>query len=178
MREIEFTALTVEMLMERTGMTRSSFYHYFASLEDVAVALFERVESEVSGAVDEWLAGGEVDDPRAATVMHLTRMYEVWRTHASLMQTMEQAAGRSRVAYEQWRGRVVNGYIARTTDFIRRQIELGRCDAPDPEALANALILMNVSVATDQVLRPDRSSPERLGAAVGRIWNAAIYGSD
>lgn len=180
LRDCAFGDLTVDLLMERTGMTRSSFYRYFKSLEDIAIALFERVEAEVSGSVDDWLEGaddGDADDVarRAATVMHLTRMYEVWREHAGLMQAMEQAAGRNRIAYEQWRGRVVDGYIAKTTGFIQKQIDLGRCDVADPEATASALILMNVAVASDQVQRSEPDSPERLGAAVGSIWNAAIY---
>jgi len=182
LRDIELNALTVELLMERTGMTRSSFYHYFKSLDDVAMALFERVEAEVSGAVDDWLAGGATDldagtDPRLATVEHLTRMYEVWREHATLMRAMEHAAGRSGAAYDKWRGRIVDGYIAKTTSFIREQIASGRSQATDPEALANALILMNLAVATDQVLRDEPESPERLGAAVGSIWNATLYGN-
>ncbi|MDP6978479.1 MAG: TetR/AcrR family transcriptional regulator [Myxococcota bacterium] len=41
--EVEFNQLTVEHLMKRTGMTRSSFYHYFKSLEDVTMALFAQV---------------------------------------------------------------------------------------------------------------------------------------
>ncbi len=177
LQELEWNALTVEVLMERTGMTRSAFYHYFKSLDDITVALFERVEVEISGAVDDWLEGDESpEDPRAATVTHLVRMYEVWSEHAPLMRALEQAAGRSGDAYQAWRGRVVDGYIAKTTRFLEKQIREGRCDAPDPEALASALILMNVSVASDQVSRLETDSPERLGAAVGRIWNGAIYG--
>lgn len=177
LQDLDQGALTVEVLMERTGMTRSSFYHYFKSLDDVTVALFDRVAADISGAVDDWLEGDDTpDDPRAATVSHLVRMYEVWREHASLMRAMEQAAGRSGTAYQAWRGRVVEGYIAKTVAFLEREIAAGRCDATDPEALASALILMNVSVASDQVARPEPDSPERLGAAVGRIWNGAIYG--
>jgi AcrR family transcriptional regulator len=177
LNDLELGALTVEILMERTGMTRSSFYHYFKSLDDVIMALFDRVEAEISGAVDVWLEADEAaGDPRDATVAHLTRMYEVWREHANLMRAMEQAAGRNGGAYKAWRGRVVDGYIETTTAFIERQIKAGRCDAPDPAALALALILMNVSVASDQVARPVPEDPARLGAAVGRVWNGAIYG--
>ena len=176
LQDVELHALTVETLMERTGMTRSAFYHYFKGLDEVVMALFDRIEAEVSGAVDAWLSGGAAEDRSAATVTHLTRMYEVWRAHANLMRAMEQAAGRSRIAYEQWRGRVVDGYIARTAAFIRREVDAGRSKAPDPDLLAGALILMNLSVATDQVRRTRPPSAERLGATVGRIWNAAIYG--
>lgn len=177
LQDLDLDALTVEILMERTSMTRSSFYHYFKSLDDVIVALFDRVATEISGAVDDWLEGDETpDDPRAATVLHLIRMYQVWREHASLMRAMERAAGRGGTAYQTWRGRVVEGYIAKTVAFLEKEIAAGRCDASDPEAVASALILMNVSVASDQVARPEPDSPERLGAAVGRIWNGAIYG--
>ena len=186
LQDVELSALTVELLMERTGMTRSSFYHYFKSLDDIAIALFERIEAEVSGAVDSWLSVDERTlnpapdpdhDPRAATVESLTRMFEVWRRHATLMRAMEHAAGRSGAAYDQWRGRVVDGYIARTADFIRAQVAAGRSQVSDPEAIANALILMNVAVATDQALRDESASPEQLGATVGAIWNATLYGN-
>ena len=60
LQDVDLADLTVEILMERTGMTRSSFYHYFHSLDEVAIALFDRVEAEISGAVDEWLDLREV----------------------------------------------------------------------------------------------------------------------
>jgi AcrR family transcriptional regulator len=158
-------------------MTRSSFYHYFKTLDELAMALFARVEAEISGAVDDWLAQELEEDPQEATVLRLSRMFDVWKEHAGLMRALEHGAGRSGAAYGQWRGRVVDGYIEKTTAFIERQVALGRSDAPDPRGLATALILMNVSVATDQALRPEPFSAERLGAVAARVWNAAIYGS-
>ena len=156
-------------------MTRSSFYHYFKSLDEVTLALFDQVEVEVREAVDDWLDGAGEADPREATVDHLTRMFDVWRVHANLMRAMEQAAGRDGAAYDRWRGRVVDGYVEKTTEFIRRQIEAGRSTVGDPEGLASALILMNVSVAADQVRREEPDAPERLGRTIGHVWNSAIY---
>ena len=175
LQELEFNELTVEILMERTGMTRSSFYHYFASLEDVAIALFGRIEAELAGAVDAWLTGEAIEDPEAATVTHLTRMFEVWREHAILIRALEQAAGRNGVAYEQWRSRLVDRYIEMTARFIRKQVERGLSAARDPERLASALILMNTAVATDQLSRPDPDSAEEVGGTLAGVWNAAIY---
>ena len=176
LQEHDWSRVSVERLMERTGMTRSSFYHYFKGVDEVAVALFGRVEDEVRNAVGEWLDAEVSDaDPEASAVDALTRMFGVWSEHLELMRAMEQAAGRSGSAYEQWRERVVEGYIAQTTTFIERQIEAGRSDVDDPSTLARALILMNVSVATDQVLRRERFPAERLGATVARVWVAAIF---
>ncbi len=175
LRDSDFHSLTVETLMERTGMTRSLFYHYFKSLEEIVIALFETVEAEVSGAVDAWLEGEDTADPRTNTVDHLTRMFEVWREHANLMRAMEQAAGRSKEAYARWQSRVVESYIDKTEAFIRRQIALGRSRVDDPRALARVLILMNLAVATDQTNRPEPETPARLGKVVGLVWNGAVY---
>lgn len=176
LRDHEWSRITVERLMERTGMTRSSFYHYFKGVDEVAVALFARVEDEIRSAVDEWLDEDEDEaDPEATAIDALTRMFGVWSEHLELMRAMEQAAGRSGSAYEQWRERVVEGYIAQTTAFIERQVAAGRSDVADPPTLARALILMNVSVATDQVLRRERFPAARLGETVARVWTAAIF---
>ena len=175
LRDTGFHSLTVETLMERTGMTRSLFYHYCKRLDEIVIALFERVEDEVSGAVDAWLAGEDAVDPRGNTIEHLTRMYEVWREHANLMRAMEQAAGRSKEAFSRWQHQVVESYIDKTEAFIRRQIALGRSRVDDPRGVAQVLILMNLAVATDQTNRPEPETPARLGIVVGHVWNAAVY---
>ncbi len=175
LRDTDFHSLTVETLMERTGMTRSLFYHYFKSLDEIVIALFEGIEAEIRGAVDGWLEGGDTSDPRANTVEHLTRMYEVWREHANLMRAMEQAAGRSKEAFARWQQQVVESYIDKTEAFIRRQIALGRSRVEDPRGVAQVLILMNLAVARDQNDRPQLDTPAHLGAVVGHVWNAAVY---
>ncbi len=176
LRDHDWALISVDQLMERTGMTRSSFYHYFKSVDEVAVALFARVEGEIRSAVDDWLERGVGEgDPEETAVDALTRMFDVWAEHIALMRAMEHAAGRSGAAYEQWREQVVEGYVAQTTAFIEREVAAGRSDVPDPPTLARALILMNVSAATDQALRRERFSAERLGRAIGRVWARAIY---
>lgn len=174
--ELDLNQLTVELLMERTGMTRSSFYHYFPSLDDVAMALFDRVEVEIADAVDTWLAGEPADDPVAATKSHLARLSDVWSRHGGLMRAINQAGARNRGVYEQWRLRVVQGYIAKTAAFIRREVARGLSDAPDPDQLAHALIWMNTGVSSDHGQPGGPPSPRRAAEALARVWNSSIYG--
>ena len=176
LRDHDWALVSVDELMERTGMTRSSFYHYFKSVDEVALALFARVEDEIRSAVDDWLEGDLADgDPEAVAIDSLTRMFGVWEQHLPLMRAMEHSAGRGGEAYGQWRERVVDGYVVQTAAFIEREVAAGRSDVPDPATLARVLILMNLSAATDQALRNERFSAERLGRSVGRVWARAIH---
>jgi AcrR family transcriptional regulator len=174
--ELDWSELTVELLMERTGMTRSSFYHYFASLEELAMALFGRIEDEIGDAVDDWLGGEPTGDPLAVTTEHLGRLFAIWGKHAGLLHAIQQAGARDRRVYEEWRSRVVDAYVARTAAFIRREVARGLSDAPDPERLAHALIWMNTGVTLDLTSRPRAEPPERAVRALARVWNASIYG--
>ncbi len=38
-------------------MTRSSFHHYFSSLDELAVGLLEEFEQDLRASVDPWLRG-------------------------------------------------------------------------------------------------------------------------
>ncbi len=38
--DVDFGALTVDVIMRRTDMTRSSFYHYFKSVDELALGLY------------------------------------------------------------------------------------------------------------------------------------------
>jgi len=46
--ETDHQDLTVDIVMQRTGMTRSSFYHYFSGINEVVVSMLDRFEEDVS----------------------------------------------------------------------------------------------------------------------------------
>src|SRR4051794_41967988 len=61
--ERSFRDLSVDELMARTGMRRSSFYHYFRRLDELAIALMRRVQGEMMEAAAPWLEAGDEGDP-------------------------------------------------------------------------------------------------------------------
>jgi AcrR family transcriptional regulator len=176
--ERDWNALTVDDVMRRTGMTRSSFYHYFADLDELALGLLEEFAEEIRASVDPWLRG-EIDDPdpRAATVRHLTAMLEVMHAHRMAVQAVGQAAGGRPRVYQEWQTRVLDYFIDLTRAFIRREIARGRCTADDPDRLAHALILMNHAVANDNLLHEKDDDPAAVARVLAGIWNASIYGA-
>lgn len=174
--EAEFGALTVDGVMQRTGMTRSSFYHYFSGLDDLALALLEEFEQAIRASVDPWLRGEDAGDPLRATREHLTAMFEVMHAHRAGARAVAQAVGGYPVVYQQWQTRVVDHFIDLTARFIRREVARARSRAADPDRLARALILMNNAVANDAMLRDPPDEPAAVAGVLAGIWNAAIYG--
>ena len=137
-----------------------------------------RVEDNIRGAVDAWL-GGELNEPdyRDATVRHLTTMFERIMPERAVMRAASDAANASQEIQAEWQRRVIDSYVEMTADFIRREIVAGRSHVEDPDQLGYALIQMNNAVATDNARRDEPMDPAMIGRTLGRIWNAAIYGS-
>ncbi len=174
---MDFAALTVEEVTRRAGMTRSAFYHYFSSLDELALDLLLHFEGEVRAAVDPLLEGhyDAEEDYRATLLKHLTTMFEVFHLHHKSVGAIAQAASGNRRVFDQWQNSVVNYYIDKTAEFIRRQVALGRSSIDDPQRVASALILMNNAVGTANILRPDPDDPQKVAEVIAAIWNATIY---
>jgi AcrR family transcriptional regulator len=174
--EMDFGALTVDIVMRRTGMTRSSFYHYFSSLDELALGFLDRLEHAIRHPVDKWLAGEGTSDYLGDTHAHLTAMFVSMEEHRTGMLALVQASNNNVRVYQEWRARVIDYFIALTATFIRQQVMLGRSNLADPDRTARALILMNNELANDNMLRADPDDPEAIGRTSANIWNAAIYG--
>ncbi len=174
--DTEFNALTVDDVMRRTGMTRSSFYHYFSGLDELALGLLEQFEHDIRASVDPWLQGDDDEDPAAATLIHLSAMFDVMDAHRTSVYAVSQAAGGYPKVFEEWQARVVDYFVDLTAAFIRRQVALGHSRADDPERLAHALILMNNAVANDHLRRTDRTDLRSVARVVAGVWTAAIFG--
>ncbi len=176
LHEVDFSALTVDGVMKRTGMRRSSFYHYFSSLDDLAVALLEQFEDELRGSVEPWFRGEFDDEVREALGRHLTAMFEVMHAHRIRVEAVAQAARASPRVYEEWRTRVLDHFIDRTATTIRRQVMQGHSHVENPDRLAEALVLMNYAVWNANLQRVPPDGPESLARVASSVWNASIFG--
>lgn len=175
--DVEFGALTVDAVMRHTGMTRSSFYHYFKSVDELALGFLDRLEQAIREPVDAWLNGMGSDDYLADTHTHLTAMFISMEPHRTAMLALVRASNNSAQVYDAWRARVIDDFITLTARFIRQQVMLGRSKVADPDRTARALILMNNALSNDNLLREKPDDPAAIGRTSADIWNAAIYGA-
>jgi len=174
----DFAALTVDAVMREAGMTRSAFYHYFAGLDFLALALLERFEQAVRESLTPWAEVDARANPRTAVRDALRAMFEVIDQHRARVGAVAQAASAYPRVYEAWQRRVLDHFFTETAAFIRQQNALGRSAVDDPDGVARALILMNNAVLADNLTRTEPSSPETLARAVSHIWNATLYGPE
>lgn len=175
--EMDFNVLTVDAVMQRTGMTRSSFYHYFKSVDELALGFLGRLEMAIRETVDDWLNGEGTDDYLADTHAHLTTMFVAMDNHRTGMMALARASNSSEQVHDEWRTRVIDYFIDLTARFIRQQIMLGRSKVENPDLTARSLILMNNALANDNLMRDEPDEPAAIGKVSAEIWNAAIYGA-
>src|SRR6516165_7654289 len=110
--EHPFRELSVDDLMTRTGMTRSSFYHYFRSLDEVAIALMRRVQGEMMEATAPWLRVDYDGDRAVGLEQGIRRRADVLAPHGLLPSATHQPSSRYEAVEHEWRDAELEHWIS------------------------------------------------------------------
>lgn len=141
-----FSSCGLAEILERAGVPKGSFYHYFKSKEDFGVAL---IEKETADFLEE--LSPLVGDRKRTPLQRLRAMFELLRDECTAngaarqclipklaletAQLNEPVQAAVKCAYDQWRALLVK--ILREAQAAG---ELSR--ARDPERLANILVML------------------------------------
>ena len=172
LRDRPFRDLTIDEVMDRTGLSRPSFYVYFRDRHHLALRLMEGLTSQVYEDSNAWLQGsGEpLDDVRAFIEVSV----EVVAEHGSVARAIADAASEDAEVERVYRG-ALGGFIDAVAARIERDVEAGRAGPLDTATLAAALVWMNERYL---LLNPGPDTPEhrrRVTDELTRIWMRAIY---
>lgn len=170
-----FRDLSVEDLMRRTGMTRSSFYHYFSSLDAVVNALLRRVQAEMISAALPWLEVGRDEDPVNSVRRAIRDVAAVYARHGRVLAAIHEASFHHEAVHEAWREGVLEEWIRAVADQLRRQHDRGVTPVEDADEVARALLLMNTAVFAERLGIQQVASPDAVAQTLSRIWIGAIY---
>jgi TetR/AcrR family transcriptional regulator, ethionamide resistance regulator len=173
--ERPFRDMNVDELMARTGMRRSSFYHYFHSLDEVAIGLMRRVQGEMMQAASPWLEAEEDVDLVAAAEGAIRSSAEIFARHGTVLTAIHEASFQSEKVQDVWRHGVLEEWIRAIAAQLRVQRERGLIHMEEPEETARALLLMNTSVFVERLGKPPADSPEAVVRILAPIWVGAIY---
>src|SRR5262245_14546579 len=170
-----FRELSVDDLMACTGMTRSSFYHYFRSLDEVAIALMRRVQGEMMRAVAPWLRADYDGDPAVGAERGIRAGAEVFARHGLVLSAIHAASFRYETVQRAWRDGVLEDWIGAIAAQLRAQRERGLTRVADPEEIARALLLMNTAVFVERLGEQPPDPPEAVAETLAEIWIGALY---
>lgn len=177
LRESSFHEISVEALARGAGISRSSFYFYFGSKEDVLLALVDRMTAEPERVVS---AFAEVlhDDPSASIAGGLEASATAWRTHGHVFRALVEASAISEHVRATW-----NLTVQRFIDLNARAIQAERdagaapSDGPSAVELATALVLLSERAHHAEAFGGEPAIPaDRAVPVLTHIWTHAIYG--
>jgi AcrR family transcriptional regulator len=169
-----FSALTVDELMSRTGLSRASFYVYFRDRHHLIMRLTERIGGELFEMSDRWLrgSGDPLEDARAA----VEGVAAVYVEHGPVLRAIADAASHDPQVESIYHG-LVQRFIDATTERIEKELTSGHIQHLDPRETARALVWMNERYLIETLGRVPQDPVDQVVETLWRIWVRALYGS-
>lgn len=172
LRERPYRELSVEVVMARTGLTRTAFYRHFDDVPDIVLRLLEDVGGELYAIADRWRQSAGYSYPAAAHE-GLSGIVDFFVRHGRLVRAVAEAAATDE--------QIEHGYsefLAAFTDMIAgtldRLVASGQLEVPHTRAMARALNLMNEAYLLDEFGREPIGDRDVALATLETIWVRAV----
>ena len=168
--------ISVDDLARGAGISRPTFYFYFASKEAVLLSLFERMIADARAGRGDALEQIE-RDPATSVRRGITAFYETFRGHRAVTVAGADASATSAAMRDLW-SRVMEGFVEETTAAIEAERARGAArDGPPARDLAITLLRMNERVLhTSFAGLGPAVAEEGLVEVLVSVWLSAIYG--
>jgi TetR/AcrR family transcriptional regulator, ethionamide resistance regulator len=169
--------VSVDELAQGAGISRSAFYFYFASKEDVLITVAERVSRELEEEVNRRLEG-VADDPREAISAAIEAVADQWREHGPLLRAAVDAWGSVPPVREAWEG-VIARFVEGTTATVEAERKRGAATSgAAARPLVTALTWMNERCFYTSFAGIDPSlSEQELVPTLTEVWMRTLYGA-
>ena len=161
-------------VMDRTTLSRKSFYVYFRDRHEMIARLVAPLRAELDARIAEALAHHESPrDQGRASFLVIARFY---MEHGELLRALRESSGHDEDAERVWR-EFTEPKIAEAAAYIRAETKAGRAHGLDADRVARALITMNLGCFFEQLIGKPSAEPEPLVETLVEVWQRTIYGS-
>ena len=160
-------------VMERTTLSRKSFYVYFRDRHELIARLVAPLRAALDARAAEFRAA--YTDPRELARAVFRDVARTYMEHGELLRALRESAGHDEDAERVWR-EFTDPPIADLATWIRVETAAGRSQGLDPDATARALITMNLGCFFEQLIGKPDADPEPLLDSLIEIWGRTIYG--
>jgi len=172
---VPFRDISVAVLAERAGMRRSNFYHYFAGIDDAAVAILEGVSGLMVKAGSPWLDLEQGRNPLEPVRQGLVNSARLFRDRGRLLRAFDEASYASAAMRSAWRRKTMEEVISSVRTQLERQRAAGFLRDLDIPETARALVLMNNAVFMERLARWDPHPVEDVVDTLTHIWISTLY---
>jgi AcrR family transcriptional regulator len=174
LRERPFRELSVDEVMARTSLSRSSFYVYFRDRHDLLLRLIQEIGDALMQMADRWLTG--TGDPRADARAALEGLSAVYSEHGIAMRAIADAA-RVDPQVEHFYEDLIDRFVVANTAHIAEEIAAGRAPPMDPGETARALVWASEAYLVRTLgTVPPRQPREQVVETLSAIWVRVLYG--
>jgi TetR/AcrR family transcriptional regulator, ethionamide resistance regulator len=158
-----WSEVTVGEVMERTTLSRKSFYVYFRDRHDLITRLVAPLRARGDEAMNPGL--------RREALFDVARMYQ---EHGVLLRALQEASHHDAEAARAWHD-FTEGPIGRLADWIRAEIDAGRIEGIDPDGTARALVGMNLYAFFDRLVGNSDADIEALVEQLDAVWERTLW---
>jgi AcrR family transcriptional regulator len=171
----DFSAVTIDDIARGAGLSRPTFYFYFASKQAVLLTLLDRVAHE-AGSRSARVLDSLADDPAGAWRQAIEAFVDSFATHRGVSVAVAAAA---RLSSEPELAALWQTLMGRWIDGTATAIEAERrrgaaIDGPAPRELATVLNQLNERVITADLAAG--ADPHGSVGTLLHVWLASIYG--
>ena len=173
--ERSWHAISIDDIARGAGISRPTFYFYFACKEAVLLSLFDRIVAEGRDSRGDALERLG-DDPAAAIREVITAYVDRFGSHRAVTLAGAEASVSSPAVRELW-SQIMEGWVAEATAAIDAERARGRAPATVPARdLATVLLRMN-----ERVLQTTFSGEapalgvDAVVETLVHVWLSAIY---
>jgi TetR/AcrR family transcriptional regulator, ethionamide resistance regulator len=172
LRERPFRQLSVNAIMENTGLARPSFYVHFRDRHDIVLRVVATIGDELFEMSERWFA--DENEPVESVRRALEGVAEVYLRHGQVLKAVADAATDDPEVEQAYR-ELVERFIEAATEHIRMEQRAGRALAVDPARTARALVWLNERYLSEMLGRVPQADAGEVVETLHQIWVRSIY---
>jgi TetR/AcrR family transcriptional regulator, ethionamide resistance regulator len=178
LEERPLSEISVDDLARGAGISRPTFYFYFASKDAVVLTIVDRLVAAAAGSREEAIATLAEDEARAGLRKALAELYAAFRARKAVTLAAAELRTVNEEARQLWT-QVMEGWVGDVTAVIEAERARGAAPPGQPARdLAIALVQMNERVQYASFAGESPSlDDERVIDVLVDIWLRAIYGA-
>ena len=170
-----FRDMTVSLVTDPAGVSRSAFYQYFKDLHELMEALLDALKDDVMVATGPWFTG--VGDPVVLLNESLDGLVKVCYQLGPILRATTDAATTDERLEKAW-AQFVKQFDDAACARIEADQQQGLIPDFDARPVAIALNRLDAYTLIEAFGKRPRSKPEPVRDALARIWISTLYGSE